>query len=66
MFAGKTLVSKVQKIPFRTLHVVYNTCEKSYDELLILNRDISIHEKHLHFLATEVYKSVNNLNPQFM
>ena len=33
---------------------------------IILNRDISIHQKHLHFLAMEVYKSVNNLNPQFM
>ena len=66
MFAGKSLISKVQKIHFRTLQVVYNTYEKSYNELLILNRDISIHQKHLHFLATEVYKSVNNLNPQFM
>ena len=66
MFAGKTLISKVQKIHFRTLQVVYNTYEKSYNELLILNRDISIHQKHLHFLATDVYKSVNNLNPKFM
>ena len=55
MFAGKSLISKVQKIHFRTLQVVYNTYEKSYNELLILNRDISIHQKHLHFLATEVY-----------
>ena len=66
MFAGKTLTSKVQKIHFETLQVVYNTYEKSYNELLILNRDISIHQKHLHFLTMEVYKSVNNLNSQFM
>ena len=46
--------------------MVYNTYEKSCNELLILNRDISIHQEHLHFLVTEVYKSVNNLNPQFM
>ena len=65
IFAGKTL-SKVQKIHFRTLQVVYNTYKKFYNGLLILNRDISIHQKHLHFLATEVYKSINNLNPQFM
>ena len=53
-------------IHFRILQVVYNTYEKSYNELLILNRNISVHQKHLHFLTTEVYKSVNNLNPQFM
>ena len=64
MFPGKTLISKVQKIHFRTLQVVYNIYEKSYNELLILN--ISIHEKHLQFLITEVYESVNNLNRQFM
>ena len=63
MFAGKTLISKVQKIQFRTLQVVYNTYRKSYNELLILNRDILIHQKDLQFLTTEVYKSVNDLNP---
>ena len=57
---------KVQKIHFRTLQVVYNTYEKSYNEVLIFSRDISIHQKPLHFLATEVYKSVDNLNSQFM
>ena len=60
MFTGKALIPKVQKIRFRTLQVVYNTYEKSYNELLILNRNISIHQKHLHLLATEVYKSVPN------
>ena len=66
MFACKTLVSKVQKIQFRTLQVVYNKYEKSYNNLLIMNRDISIHQNHLPFLVTEVYRSANNLNPQFM
>ena len=66
MFACKTLVSKVQKIQFRTMQVVYNKYEKSYNNLLIMNRDISIHQNHLPFLVTEVYKSANNLNPQFM
>ena len=46
--------------------MVYNKYKKSYNELLILNRDISIHQKPLHFLATEVDKSVDNLNSQFM
>ena len=65
MFVGKTLISKVQKIPFKTWQEVYNTYEKFYNGLLVLNRDISIHQKHLHLLAMEIYKSVNNLNLQF-
>ena len=49
MFAGKTLISKVQKINFKTLQVVYNTYEKSYNELLILNRDINTAETSTFF-----------------
>ena len=66
VFPGKTLILKVQKFHFRTLQVVYNTYEKSYDELLILNRETYQYQKHLPFLGTDVYKSVNNLNPQPM
>ena len=62
MFPGKSLISKVQKVQFSTLQMVYNTYEKSYNELFILNRHTSIHQKHLHFLATEV----DNLNSQSM
>ena len=72
MFVGKTLISKVQKICHETLHAVLETYEKSYEDLLLMNDDISIHQNHLHFLATEIFNkssifnSINNLNPQFM
>ena len=45
------------------MHIVH---EKSYEDLLLMNDDISIHQNHLHFLAREIFKSVNNLNLQFM
>ena len=35
----------------------------SYGERLASHNDISVHQKHL---ATEVYKSLVNLNPEFM
>ena len=66
MFAGKLLISRVQKIHFRSLQVVHNTYDTTYDELLSMNSDVSIHQSHLRFLVTEVFKSVNNLNPHFM
>ena len=34
MFAGKTLINKICKIHDRTLQVVYDDFDKSYDELL--------------------------------
>ena len=30
-----------------------------------MNSDVSVHQRRLHFLVTEVFKSVNNLNPHF-
>ena len=47
MFAGKILINKICKIHHRTLQVVYDDFDKSYDELLELNRDLSIHQRHL-------------------
>ena len=32
----------------------------------IMTYDVSIHQKHLRFLAIEVYKSLMNINPEFM
>ena len=57
MFAGKTLINKICKIHHRTIQVVYNEYNKSYEELL---------QRHLHYLALEVYKSLMHLSPEFM
>ena len=66
MFAGKLLIPRVQKINFRSLQVVYNIYGTTYDELLSMNSDVLTHQRHLRFLITGVFKSVNNLNPHFM
>ena len=63
MFAGKTLINKICKIHHRILQVVYDDFNKSYDKLLELNNDLSIHQRHLRYLAIEVFKSIMHLNP---
>ena len=57
---------KVNKIHRRTIRVVYDDYNSTYEELLASHNDISIHQKHLKHLAIEVYKSLTNLNPEFM
>ena len=66
MFPGKTLPNRICKIHYRTLQVVYDDYNSSYDELLQLNNSPSIHQRHLRFLAIAVFKSIMHLNPQFM
>ena len=66
MFAGKILINKICKIHHTTLKRVYDDFNKAYDELLELNNDLSIHQRHLRYLAIEVFKSIIRLNPQLM
>ena len=61
VFAGKMLVNKIFKI-----QVVYNEYNKSCEELLQLNNNVFIYQRHLQYLALEVFKSLMHLNPEFM
>ena len=54
MFASKMVIKKICKLQYRTLKVVYNEYDKSYEELLEMNKSASIHQKHLQFSAKEV------------
>ena len=50
---------------FGTLQIVYNKIDIYYD-LLNFSNEVSIHQRHLLFLATGVCKSLININPEFM
>ena len=65
MFSRKTLYHKIEKIHHRTLKVIYQS-EESYENLLLESSSVSIHQRHLRFLVTEIYKSTTQINPEFM
>ena len=56
---------KIQKIHHKTLRIIYQS-DDSYENLLNLDNSVSLHERHLGFLVTEIFKSVNKTNPKFM
>ena len=66
IFSGKTSINKTCKIYYRTLQVIRNDYQKSYDELPDINNDVNIHQKHLRILALEAFKSITHVNPVFM
>ena len=37
-----------------------------FTELLIKDNSVTIHDRNLQVLATEIYKTLNNLNPKIM
>ena len=65
MFCRTTLYSKVEKIHHRTSKVVYRM-DDSYNNLLLSSNSVSIHQRHLRFLVTDIFKSIPQINAEFM
>ena len=65
MFCRKTLYSKMEKIHHKTLKIIYESND-TYDNLLLQSSMVSVHQGHLRFLMTEIYKTISQLNPEFM
>ena len=65
MFCHKQDYLEVEKIHYKALKIVYNGNE-CYEEFLIRNNEVSIHQTQLRTLATEIYKSLADVNPDFM
>ena len=53
MFCSKEDYLEVEKIHNKALKIVYNSNE-CYEDLLIRNKEVSIHQKQLRTLATEI------------
>ena len=65
MFCGKTLYPKIENNHHRTLKVVYGI-DDSYNNLLLSSNSVSIHQRYLGFLLTEIFKSISQISPEFM
>ena len=64
MFCRKTFYSKIEKIHHRTLKVVHGI-DDSYN-LLLKSNSVSVHQRHLQLLVTEIIKSISQITPEFM
>ena len=63
MFCRKTDYLKMEKIQYKALKTVFNSNESSED--LILHRnEVSIYQKQLRQLTTEIYKSLTDFKPR--
>ena len=65
MFCRKTLYSKIEKFNHGTLKVVYGI-DDSYNNLLLSSNSVSIHQTYLGFLLTEIFKTISQINPEFL
>ena len=59
-------MKKQECIQKRALHFLYDDYESDYEHLLARADKPIIQLKKLRFLAIEIFKTINNLNPTFM
>jgi hypothetical protein len=66
LMCSQTNMKKLEKLNFRALRFVYDDHTSSYEELLLKDNHSSISVHFMHCLATEVYKCINELAPEYL
>ena len=66
MFHDRRVHAKINHIHERALRIAYQDRTSSFEELLITDNSVSIHQRNLQLLVTEIYRTTMNLNPPFM
>ena len=66
MFCGRSLNNKINVLHERALRIAYNDYTSSFETLLENDFSVTIHQKNLRCLATEMFKIKNKLAPPFI
>ena len=66
MLCSAESMRKIERIQERAYRLLHNDYTSSYDDLIHNLNDITMEVKRLRILATEVFKTLNNLNPPYM
>ena len=66
MFHSRKLNNRINNIHERALRIVFRDYESTFQQLLKQNESVSIHQRNLQILATEIFQTKNGLNPAIM
>ena len=66
MFCGERNSKKLEKIQERVLRFVCSDFKSTYDEPKTRDNMLSLAKYFLYFLATEMYKCVDGINPPYL
>jgi hypothetical protein len=64
--SGRTLNRHINRLHERALRIAYEDYESSFEELLIKDDSVTIHQRNLRVLAVEMYKISHKLSPEFI
>ena len=66
LFCSKAANNEINRTHKRALRTLYRDYESNFEELLDRDDTKTIHTKNLQNLMVEIYKSFNQLNPEYM
>ena len=66
MFHSRQFNNRINSLHERALRIVYRDYTSSFKELLKKDNSVTVHQKNLQVLATEIFKTKSGLNPEIM
>ena len=66
MCRSKTLNKKINKLHEKALRLVYDDRQSTFEELLNIDKSVTIRHRNVQVLATELYKVHPGLAPELM
>ena len=66
MFCSKSANKEINRTNERALRVLYEDYDSSFEQLLEKDGSITAHQRNLQNLMTELYKTINQINPAYM
>ena len=66
MLHSRTINNRINKIHERAVRLTYKGKKSSFKQLLEKDHSVTVHNKNLQVLVTEIFKVKNNLAPNIM
>ena len=66
MFHSRQLNNRINKIQERALRLVHKDNKLTFDDLLKLDNSVTIHQRNIQILVTEIFKVKNSSAPEIM
>ena len=68
MFSTKDANNKIEKLHKRALQIIHSDYDSAlnYEDLLLRDNSVTIHQRNLQFLMTEILKTIHGLNNSFI
>ena len=66
MCHNRTKNNKINRLHERCLRLIYNDKKSSFEQLLEIDSSVSVHDRNLRALATEMYKMYHGISPTIM